>query len=147
MKITLCGSIVFWDSMDEIRGRLEGLGHEVQTPSKKVKNTSGQAVDIAEYYSKSKDGIKNSDWLKKEKTRLMLEHFKKISWAEAVLVYNQDKNGISNYIGSNTLIEMGVAFYLDKKIYLLNDVPEASNSEEVYGMEPIIINSDYSKIV
>ena len=41
---------------------------------------------------------------------------------------------------------MGLAFYLKKKIFLLNDIPEMSFKEEILGMKPIVINNDLSKI-
>ena len=43
-------------------------------------------------------------------------------------------------------MEMGVAFYLHKKIFLLNPIPEISYREEILGMKPIIINGDLSLI-
>jgi len=43
-------------------------------------------------------------------------------------------------------MEMGLAFYLKKKIYLLNEVPELPYKEEILGVKPIILNGDLSKI-
>jgi len=43
-------------------------------------------------------------------------------------------------------MEMGLAFFLKKKIYLLNQIPELSYKEEVLGMRPIILGGDFSKI-
>ena len=76
----------------------------------------------------------------------LLQHFNKVVWADAILVLNYDKNGVKNYIGGNTLMEMGLAFFLKKKIYLLNQIPELSYKEEVLGMRPIILGGDFSKI-
>jgi len=42
---------------------------------------------------------------------------------------------------------MGVAFFLDKKIFLLNPIPEISYKEEILAMSPIVINQEISKIV
>ena len=39
--------------------------------------------------------------------------------ADAVLVLNYDKKGIKNYIGGNTLMEIGFAHVLNQKIFLL----------------------------
>ena len=66
--------------------------------------------------------------------------------ASDFLVLNYDKNGVKNYIGGNTLMEMGLAFFLKKKIYLLNQIPKLSYKEEVLGMRPIILGGDFSKI-
>jgi hypothetical protein len=37
-------------------------------------------------------------------------------------------------------MEMGLAFYLRKKIYLLNPVPDTPWKEEVLGMEPVVVS-------
>lgn len=73
-------------------------------------------------------------------------YFEKVNWSDAILVLNYDKNNIIGYIGGNTLMEIGVAFFLKKKIYLLNLIPEISYKEEIIGMKPIIINGDLSII-
>ncbi len=63
------------------------------------------------------------------------------------MVVNQEKNGIKNYIGANTFLEMGFAHVLDKPIYLLNDLPTSDYLlEEVRAMEPIIINGKIEEI-
>ena len=49
---------------------------------------------------------------------------------------------MANYIGGNTFLEMGVAFYLNKPIYLLNIIPEIDYKEELLGMKPTIINNN-----
>ena len=69
-------------------------------------------------------------------------HFEKIEWANAILVTNYEKNNIANYIGPNTLMEMGLAFYLKKPIYLLNPIPDCPWKEEILGVEPVVINGD-----
>jgi hypothetical protein len=74
-------------------------------------------------------------------------HFDKVEWSDAILVLNYCKNGVDNYIGANTLLEMGLAFHLNKNIYLLNEIPELSYKEEILGMFPIVINNDLAKIV
>jgi len=58
-----------------------------------------------------------------------------------------DKNGIGNYIGGNTLIEMAFAHVLNKKIFLLNPVPEISYKDEIIAMQPIILNGNLEKIL
>jgi hypothetical protein len=61
------------------------------------------------------------------------------------LILNYEKNGVANYIGGNTLMEMGLACWLNKPIYLMNPVPaDLSYSEEIRGMRPIVIDSDLS---
>ncbi len=57
------------------------------------------------------------------------------------------KNGVLNYVGANTLLEMGLAFYLKKPIFLLNPIPEGVGYvEEMKGLHPIVINGDLKLI-
>ena len=60
---------------------------------------------------------------------------------------NYEKRGIAGYIGGNTLIEIGLAFYLKKPIYLMNDVSsELSYKVEILGMRPIVLHGDLNLI-
>lgn len=76
----------------------------------------------------------------------MQGHFDEVVWSDVILVCNYDKNGVANYIGANTLLEMGLAFHLNKPIYLLSSIPEISYKEEILGMWPIVIDGDLKKI-
>ena len=73
-------------------------------------------------------------------------YFNKIKESEAILVLNFDKKGIKNYIGGNTFLEMGFAYVLNKKLFLLNEIPDMPYKDEIKVMQPIIINGDLSKI-
>ena len=79
--------------------------------------------------------------------RRIREHFDKVEWSGAILVTNYDKNGVANYIGPNTLMEMGLAFHLGKKIYLLNSIPETAWKEEILGMQPVVVSGDLKLLV
>ena len=59
---------------------------------------------------------------------------------------NFDKHNIQNYIGGNTFLEMGFAHILKKPIYLLNEIPEMSYTDELRAMQPIVIKGDLLKI-
>lgn len=122
MKITLSGSISFQDKMLKVRAELEKLGHKVESPSLAIENK----LDT------------------EKKREHMRTHFSKINWADCILVMNYDKNGIKNYIGINTLMEMAVAFEKNKKIFLYNPIPEISAKEEIAAMNPIVINENLS---
>lgn len=59
-----------------------------------------------------------------------------------------EKRGIKGYIGGNTLIEIGVAFYLNKKMYILNPVSsELSYKQEIMGMKPVLLNGNLDLII
>ena len=63
------------------------------------------------------------------------------------MVLNHDKNGVANYIGGNSFLEMGFAYVLGKKIFLLNEIPESKLiKQEIVAMQPKILNGDLSKI-
>jgi hypothetical protein len=146
MKITICGSIAFYEQMLEIKQKLESLGHEVDLPPSEVEDDQGKMISVAEYYSRRKAGQESDTWIWDRKEWAIRFHFKKIEWADSVLILNYDKNGVVNYIGGNTFLEIGVAFHFGKKIYLLNDIPEVSYKEEILGMKPIVIGSDLNNI-
>ena len=72
----------------------------------------------------------------------------KIKKSDAILVLNYDKNEVKNYIGGNTLIEIGFAHYWKTKIFLLNPIPEIPYyKSEIEAVKPVIINGDLSKIL
>lgn len=54
---------------------------------------------------------------------LIRDYFEKIKNADAILVVNVDKEGISNYIGGNSFLEMGFAHILNKPIFILDLLP------------------------
>ena len=82
-----------------------------------------------------------------KKAVLMRGHFDEVVKADAVLVVNDDKNGIVGYIGPNVLMEMGLAFHLKKPIYVLNDIESSMPVyEEVMGMGSMILHGDLNQI-
>lgn len=75
------------------------------------------------------------------------KHYDLITNSGAILVLNHDKKGVKNYIGGNSLMEMGFAHIHNKKIFLLNPVPELSYSDEISAMTDIVLNGDLNKII
>lgn len=67
--------------------------------------------------------------------------------ADAILVVNINKNGIKNYIGGNTFLEIGFAHVLDQKIFLLNPIPEIQfYKSEIEAMKPTVLYGDLTKV-
>lgn len=147
MKITICGSTAFIEEMEEVSKRLETIGHEVKFPPVSVVNERGETIYTRDYYEQRKSMSLGNVRFWEKHTVNIKNHFAKVAWSDAVLITNYNKNGIDNYIGPNTLMEMGVAFYLGKKIFLLNPVPKIAWAEEILGMRPIIIGGDFQKIL
>jgi len=146
MKITLCASIAFYNEMLEVKNDLECLNHAVKLPPSEVKNENGDMIPVKQFYSRRKAEKDDTSWIWDRRREAVRAHFKKVEWCDAVLILNYDKNDIANYIGPNTFLEMGLAFYLHKKIFLLNNIPQTNFKEEILSMKPAIINRDLTKI-
>lgn len=134
MKITLCGGLRFFDEMEKIKKELEKKGHEVHMPVK---------VEGTDYNNKTiEKGVENI-----QRYNLIRKHYSQIISSEAILVINLDKNGIKNYVGGNSFLEMGFAYINNKKIFVLNPLPKDLNyAEEMIAMSPIIINNNLNLI-
>ena len=154
MKITICGSIGFYKEMESARDELIKNGHEVKIPELALEVPQefggGKKVYFGQYIEQN-GGIDafpagHDIWNMKEGA--INNHYEKIDWCDGILVVNHEKRGVTGYVGGNTLIEIGVAFYLKKKIYIFNPVSsELSYKQEILGMKPVIINGDLSLIV
>jgi hypothetical protein len=139
MKITICGSVKFADKLVEIYKQLEQLGHQPQMHKDMFGIADGTAREII-------DGVaKDHSQIKKKYNFIKIWH-DLIKSGDAILVCNFDKNGIKNYIGGNTLMEIGFAHVNDKKIFLLNPVPDLPYADEIKAMYNEILNGDLNLI-
>ncbi|MCK5612731.1 hypothetical protein KAR91_63245 [Candidatus Pacearchaeota archaeon] len=136
MKITVCSSMSFAKEMIEIKSQLECVGHEIILP----RNTESYADESLSEESR-RESAKN-----KINEDLIRAYFKKIEESDAVLIVNLPKNDIDHYVGGNTFLEIAFAHVLNKKVFLLNPIPEVSYSDELVAMQPIILNGDLSLI-
>ncbi len=136
MKIGIIGSMQFTNKMLEICDELKKLGHEgflTDLHVAMIDKNEEEIEKIKIYQKNNKDAIRN--------------FWRAMQGADAVLVLNFDKNGIKNYIGGNTFLEMGFAHVLNQKIFILNPIPEISYyKSEITAMKPIILNGELSKI-
>lgn len=144
MKITICGSIACYGALQAWQKKLKECGHEVKLPPHKVAGKDGEEIPVEEYYRIRKGASRDTVWVWSRKQAAMRAHFDKVVWAEAIVVVNEEKNGIPGYVGPNTLIEMGIAMHMQKPIYLVHPIPDVPWSEEIIGMTPIILNNDIS---
>ena len=136
MKIGIIGSMQFVEKMLQTKEELARLGH------------TGFVTDL------HKNLVGKSDE-EKEKVKLYQKYnmdairvfWKVMQETEAVLVLNYDKNGVKNYIGGNTFLEIGFAHVLNQKIFLLNPIPDIPYYRtEIEAMRPVILNGDLTKI-
>lgn len=153
MKITICGSIGFYKEMESARDELIKLGHEVKIPELALEASEeyggGKKVYFGQYIEQNGgiDAFPAGHEIWNLKENAINDHFEKIEWCEAVLIINNEKRGVTGYIGGNTLIEIGLAFYLKKKIYILNHVSaELSYKQEIMGMKPVMLEGDFKRI-
>lgn len=126
----------FHKEMGKVRDDLLARGYKVYVP--------GELDDLE----------KNESYMESDEERItakieydfIREHFRRIKKADAILVLNYEKKGIPGYIGGNTFLEMGYAFGLGKKIYLLYPVPDMDYKTEMHAIQPIILNGELAKI-
>ena len=135
MKIVICGSMFFAKEMLEAKEKLQKMGHFCFVPS-----------DIQDCVKSPELSMDMEHCLK---TNIQKECFDNIKESDAILVLNYKRNGIEGYIGGATLMEIGIAQCLDKKIFLLYPPPkiEAQRySIEIQLAKPIILNGNLNKI-
>lgn len=140
--ITICSSANFYRQAVDIQEKLQKEGFTVIVPQTAEKMKQSGDFDVSHYKTWYAD---EGDYHKKAK--LMRDHFDEVAKGDAILVLNYEKHGKQNYIGPNVLMEMSLAFYLKKPIYILNDLPDDTPfEEEIKGMTPVILSGDLSKI-
>jgi nucleoside 2-deoxyribosyltransferase len=135
MKIAICGSMHFAKEMLRAKEQLEKMGHKTVLPE-----------DV--YLCLGKPDL-NMDLKHCLETDIQKKCFDGVAESDAILVLNIDKNGIKNYIGGATLMEIGLAMHLNKKVFLLNPPPETKDLRYVHEVllaRPIILNGDLNKI-
>ena len=134
MKITICGSCDFAESMKKAVDFLESRGIQCFAPEPLVTEESYQEENGRQKFLKMKPVF-------------TMNHSKKIENSDAVLILNEKKKGIDGYFGSNTLMELTIAFYLGKKIFFLNPIKEDHpHYEEVIGIDKVVLDGDLGKI-
>ena len=140
--IVLCSSAAFYEHVNQLAEELENLGFKAIVPhnAREMKKRGSYNVEATKTWYKNPEDFK-------KKTQYMRGHFDEVANGDVILVVNDEKHGVPGYIGPNVLLEMGLAFYLKKPIYILNTVnQDMPNYEEVIGMQPVFINNDLTKI-
>lgn len=141
MVITICGSSAFRKQMVEYREKLEEMGHRAIVHPHYVQSVKEGRRDLLDRIERGEHAQ-----VKKENDYIKWYHCA-IKGSDAILVLNFEKKGIENYIGGNTLMEIGFAYVNGKKIFLVNPIPsEVSYRDEIEAMEPVVINRDLSMI-
>jgi nucleoside 2-deoxyribosyltransferase len=129
--ITICGSMKLKERMNEVENQLKGLGFQVLLPNMEETGDYTSMTESEQYEFKN---------------RMIIDHFNKIKEGDAVLILNDRLKDTDNYIGANSFLEIGFAFSLGKKIFILNSLPQQPNTVEIGGMLPTCLHGDLSKI-
>src|SRR3989344_1984029 len=120
MVVAICGSMSCSEEMLYYANRLQERGHTVFLPV-------GTRTHILRARSDKDEGA-----LRKIELDLITAHYSVIQKSDVVFVVNCDKDDTPGYIGGNTLMELGFAHVMKKKIYLLNDIQKTSwNRQEI----------------
>lgn len=122
MNVVLAGSMLFIGKMQSLKQQLEDLGCAVTLP---IDEDGANNLTLRQYNEAALERLKAADVL---------------------LVVNEDSKGIMGRVGSNTLIEIGMAFALKKPIYLLNNYDASQDcASELAGLTNGIVGSDSKK--
>lgn len=137
MKIAICASMTFSKEMLNIGKLLESRGHKIHLPK------------FTEHYATldSRDKMHAESIENKITHDLIRFYYKIISDNDAVLAINLTKKGIENYIGGNTFLELAFAYVQNKKLYLLNPIPNIDFADEIIAMKPIVLNGNLELII
>ena len=127
-RLLIHASLDFVDEMINAKNNIEGK-FEVILP------------ELVRYqHIRDVDG--DDETFTKIKNRLTIDNMKNVEICDALLILNYSHRNIENYIGGNSFVEMCIAFYLGKPIYLLNDIPkDMPYTEEIKALYPIVIHS------
>ena len=129
--LVICSSANFYQEVVAMQLQLRKRGYKVIIP------ITAERMKRKNNYTVEKSWLTNSQEYAR-KTGLIRAHFQKVASGDAILVVNNEKHGVANYIGGNVLMEMALAFYHKLPIFLLNDIPgESPFKEEVLGLGSI----------
>lgn len=133
------GSMTFAKEMLQAEEELNKLGWEAVAPFDAKEHAQDNAL--------IDDFARNLEYCIKD--NVIRKGFWQVADSDAVLVLNYPKNGIEGYIGTSSLMELGIAHWLGKKIFLLYDIPTPEQcrwAHEVQIMQPSILSGNLAKI-
>jgi len=130
MRIGVVSSMQHTEKMIEACDQLTKLGHDayLSTLTDALIGKNDQEKEVIKIHQKN-----NLDVIKK--------FWHQMQGGDAILVLNLEKHGVKNYIGGNTLMEIGFAHVLGQKVFLYNPIPDIPYyASEIRAVKPIIIN-------
>jgi hypothetical protein len=140
-KIFLAASMSFYKELIKVEKQLEERGFTVHIPISAGIMKEKNDFDVSHF-----KGFQ-TEQTDEKRAQFIRTNFENIADSDCILVINGEKNGIKGYIGPNVLMEIGLAFYLKKKIYIWNPIEEtAPYEEELRIFNVTIINKDLEQI-
>ncbi len=124
MKLTIVGSIKFVDEYEKVKEYLELKGHKIILP---IKDELPEPIPPD------------------AKLKAMQQFNQNLEESDGILVMNYEKNNQPNYIGVNSLMEIGMAFNRNKKVIIFNQIPEFCKNE-IEAINPIILDGDLKNL-
>jgi len=128
--------MAFAKEMMATKDQLEKLGHICFIPESTDNYAAGRMEKVG--------GSESAE--RKITNNFIRKHYELITNSDAILVLNYDKKGVKNYVGGNSLMEMGFAHVNNKKVFLLNPAPKLSYTDEISAMTDMVLNGDLNKI-
>jgi hypothetical protein len=131
--------MTFAKEMMGAKAQLEEMGHEVKVPCD-IETHLQDASFIDNLEADIRHAVENN---------VLKTCFGYVADSDAVLFLNYPKNDIPGYVGTSSMMEMGIAFHYGKKIYLLHEPPHFDDARwavEVNLVGPTVINGDLTKI-
>ncbi len=142
MKIYVLGSNSFVNEMVGCKNKLCELGFDGWIHQDYEDHVNGVKLAFPE-----KNDVPGESAEFKRAHDYIRAHYRHILQSDAILIVNLEKKGLKNYIGGNCLMEMGMAYVNDKKIFLLNDIPkDSAYLDEIEAMDPICLHGDLNNI-
>jgi hypothetical protein len=137
MKIMLAGSFAFAKEIVKIKKQLEDMEHTTLTTDDLELYADSPSIK-ASFDEELKQCIKHDS---------MRDGFNQVADSDIILVCNYQKNNIQGYLGTSVLMEIAVAYHLNKKVFLLYDYDKShSYGLEIAIVNPVIIEGDLSNI-
>lgn len=143
MIICIIASLDFTPQILDISDKLTKYGHTAMIPPTSDMIRRGE-ISIDDIFREKASGDIVTRTIRQDSIR---SAFDRIKDSDAVLVLNYKKNGIEYYIGGNTFLEIGFAYVLKKKIFLLNPVLKLGYEHEILEMKPVVLHGDLSNII
>ena len=140
MRITVVGSVKFAKEIVDVYNKLKELGHDPVMHEEMFGMADGTAKQLIREAGEDHAAVK-------KKFDFIRAWHKIIESSDAILVCNFDQGEKKNHIGGNTFLEIGFAHVDNKKVFLLNPIPEhVEYLDEIKAMADEVKNGDLTQI-